>query len=97
MIEDSLNTTFSPTSNLFSFNCTNSIVDAVLLTTWATALLFCPTIFSPVIAFVSNANPVANVNLSKTGVDVSVDSYTARILTTSGTFKDISLSSTLNP
>ncbi len=50
------------------------MVVAVLLTTWPTALLVSPTIFSPTIELLSNANPVANSNLSKVGAEESVDS-----------------------
>ena len=49
------------------------------------------------IAFVINANPDTNFTLSNTGVEFVFDSKTARTLTTSGTLRDISLSSTLNP
>ena len=42
-------------------------------------------------------NPETNFNLSNTGAFVSLDSRTAVTSTTSGTFNDISPSSTLNP
>ena len=42
-------------------------------------------------------NPATNFNLSNTGVLVSFDSRTAISSITSGTFNDISESSTLNP
>ena len=38
-----------------------------------------------------------NDNLSKVGLEVSLDSYTATTFATSQTFKEISLSCTLNP
>ena len=83
---------------MFPLRYTKSISLAEdLFTIWPIALLFLPIIFSPTIEFVSNANPPTNVNRSKLGVFASLDSNTARIFTTSGTFNDISLSSTLNP
>ena len=47
--------------------------------------------------FVSRLRPLTKVNLSKTGVDVFFDSYTAITLTASGVLSDISSSSTLKP
>ena len=66
-------------------------------TSWPIALLSFPTISSPTIAFVFKFSPATNFNLSNVGVLVSFDSRTATTSTTSGTFNDISLSSTLNP
>ena len=67
------------------------------LTICPIALLSLPFICSPIIVLAFNANPETNINLSRTGVFVSLDSYIARTFTTSGTFNDISSSSTLNP
>ena len=61
------------------------------------ALLSVPTIFSPITAVVFKDKPDTNVRPSSVGIAVSFYSYTARIFITSGTFKDISLSSTLKP
>ena len=83
--------------NWFPFKYTKSTVFAVLLTIWPIARLSLPIIFSPIIESVFNVDPETNVSLSKTGVSVSLDSYIATIFTTSGTFKDISSSSTLIP
>ena len=80
-----------------SFRYIKSIVFDVLLTICPIARLSWPTIFSPIIVFVSNPNPDTNVSLSKTGVAVFLDSNIAIIFTTSGTFNDISSSSTLKP
>ena len=66
-------------------------------TIWPTALLSLPTTNSPLIAFWLRFNPDTNFNLSKTGAFVSLDSNIATTFTTSGTFKDISSSSTLRP
>ena len=66
-------------------------------TIWPTARLSWPVIFSPTIALVLRLNPLTNVSLSKTGVDVFFDSRIAMTLATSGVLSDISSSSTLNP
>ena len=63
----------------------------------ATASLLSPIIFSPNIADVSKFKPLGNVNLSSVGESESIDSKTPITFTTSGTFNDISLSSTLKP
>ena len=63
----------------------------------ATASLLSPIIFSPTIAVVSKFKPSGNVSLSSVGELVSIDSKTPTTYTTSGTFSDISLSSTLKP
>ena len=94
---DSSNLTTSPIVNTLSFKYTKSTVFAVRLTIWPIARLSWPFIFSPTIVFVSNPRPETNVSLSKTGVAVFLDSNTAIIFTTSGTFNDISSSSTLIP
>ena len=67
------------------------------LTICPIARLSLPFICSPTILLAFNDNPDTKVSLSKTGVFVSLDSYTAHTFTTSGTFNDISSSSTLNP
>ena len=71
--------------NLLSFKYTKSTVFAVRLTICPIALLSLPFICSPTIVLAFNANPETKINLSKTGVLVSLDSYIARIFTTSGT------------
>ena len=96
-IADSSNLACSPTVNLFAFKYTKLTVFDVRLTTWPIARLSFPTTFSPTITFVLRLRPLTKVNLSNTGVDVFLDSYTATTLTTSGTLRDISSSSTLNP
>ena len=63
----------------------------------ATASLLSPIIFSPSIAVVFKFKPSGNVNLSRVGDSVSIDSNTPITFATSGTFNDISLSSTLKP
>ena len=84
--------------NVFAFRYTKLISVAFgTLTTWPIARLSFPTTFSPITTFVFNPNPDTNLSLSKTGVAVVFDSRTAITLTTSGTFRDISLSSTLTP
>ena len=63
----------------------------------ATASLLSPSILSPTIADVSKFKPLGNVNLSSVGELLSIDSKTPITFATSGTFNDISLSSTLRP
>ena len=89
--------TTSPIVNLLSFKYTKLTVFEVRLTICPIARLSTPFIFSPIIVFVSNPSPDTKVSLSKTAVFVSLDSNTATTLTTSGTFNDISSSSTRNP
>ena len=97
-IFDSSNVTTSPWTNLFSVKYTISTsVDDTNPATCATASLVAPTIFSPNIAFVFKDKPLGRVILSKVGLLVSIDSNTPTIFTTSGQFREISLSSTLNP
>ena len=97
-IEDSSKVTVSPTWKLFAFKGTYPIsVAEGLVTICATALLFLPIIFSPIIAFTSNPKPLTNWSVFKVGVNLFKDSYTFNTFTTSGVFKDISLSSTLKP
>ena len=88
----------SPLEKVLSFRYTYSIsVADTLLTTWPIALLLLPISFSPTTVFVSNARPETNVSLSREAILLSFDSYIAWILTTSGIFNEISVSSTLNP
>ena len=98
MIWDSSKVTVSPTWKLLAFKGTYpiSVVEG-LVTTCATALLFLPVIFSPTIAFTFKPKPLTNWSVFKVGVSLFKDSYTLCTLTTSGVFKDISLSSTLKP
>ena len=97
-IRDSSNLTVSPTINLLAFKYTNptSVVEG-LVTIWPTALLVWPITLSPIIAFTSKPRPLTNCRVSRVGVLVPSDSYTATISTTSGVFREISLSSTLRP
>ena len=95
---DSPKLTISPILNSVDDKSEISIsVAETLLTIWATEPLSLPTIFSPKILLVSNPNPEGNVNLSNVGDKVLSDSYTPIILTASGQFNDISLSSTRKP
>ena len=96
-MEDSWNLTCSPTTKELALRLTISTVVALRLTTWPIARLSWPTTFSPIIASVFRFNPLINFSLSNVGVAVVFDSYTATILTTSGTLSDISSSSTLKP
>ena len=95
---DSSKVTVSPILNLVWVRYTISTwVAEVLFVICAIAPLTDPIIFSPRMDVVSKLNPDMNVNLSKEGAEVSTDSKTPTTLTTSGTFNDISLSSTLKP
>ena len=97
-IFDSSKVTDSPIWNLFCVKYTISIsVAEDWVANCATAPLSAPLTLSPKIDDVLRLNPETKVNLSKTGADVSKDSYTATTSTTSGTFKDISSSSILRP
>ena len=97
-IFDSSNVTTSPWTNLFSVKYTISTsVDDTNPATCAIESLVEPTIFSPNIAFVFKDKPLGRVILSKVGLLVSIDSNTPTMFTTSGQFREISLSSTLNP
>ena len=63
----------------------------------ATAPLVAPLIFSPKTVVVFSDNPLTKTNLSNIGSAKLTDSNTPTTLNTSGVFKDISLSWTLNP
>ena len=93
LILDSSKVTFSLSTNLLAFKYTIPIVFADGLdTTLAIALLDCPIIFSPMIAFVSTLAIELKFKVSNTGSEVFKDSYTAITFTTSGYFRQISSS-----
>ena len=97
-IFDSSNVTNSPNVNWLSVKyAISTFSPSTLVTNWATAPLSCPIIFSPTTVFVFKDKPETVVSLSRVGSFSSWDSRTETILTTSGTFNDISLSSILNP
>ena len=83
--------------NLLPFKYTNVTVFEVAETIWPIARLLSPLINSPTITLVFKLNPETKVSESKTGVAVVFDSKTPITFPTSGTFKDISSSSILNP
>ena len=75
----------------------STCVADVLSVNCAIAPLREPIIFSPKTDAVLRLRPEINVNLSKDGAAVFKDSNTPTTLITSGTLRDISLSSTLKP
>ena len=98
VISDSVNLITSPTSNLLLLRYTNStLVSLIMFVIWTAVPLSVPRISSPNNAFEVRVNPDGIEILSKIGADVFNDSYTPITLATSGTFKEISLSSTLRP
>ena len=93
-----MNNTTSPIANLVDDNITASTsVADTLPTICATAPVMSPNNNSPNTLWLSNDNPDGKTNLSKVGAKLFKDSNTPIIFTASGLFKDISLSSTLNP
>ena len=84
----------NPTDDMIE---TSISVADILPTICATAPVSSPYILSPNIDAVSKDKPDGNWNLSNVGESVLSDSYTPTILTASGTFNEISLSSTRNP
>ena len=73
------------------------VVAFVCPTKTATAPLVAPLILSPKTVVVLSDKPLTKTNLSKIGSARLTDSKTPTTLNTSGVFKDISLSWTLNP
>ena len=97
-IFDSWNVIVSPKTNLVSVKYATSTFSAsTLVINWAAAPLSDPIILSPSIVLVFRERPYIVVILSKVGLLLSLDSNIDTTFTTSGVFKDISLSSILNP
>ena len=97
-IFDSSNLINSPKTNWLSVKyAISTFSPSTLVTNCATAPLSSPIIFSPTTVFVFKDKPETVVNLSRVGSFSSWDSKIDTMLTTSGTFNDISLSSILNP
>ena len=98
VILDSSNVIDSPITNFAWVSLTISTVVAfVCPAKIATAPLVAPLIFSPKTVVVFSDNPLTKTNLSNIGSAKLTDSNTPTTLNTSGVFKDISLSWTLNP
>ena len=98
MILDSSNVIDSPIINCAWVTLTISrVVALVCPAKIAIAPLSAPLIFSPRTVVVFSDSPLTKTNLSNTGSAKLTDSNTPTTLKTSGVFKDISLSWTLNP
>ena len=98
VIFDSTKVIDSPIINFFCVNLTISTVVAFSCPAkTAIAPLSAPFIFSPKTVTVLSDNPLTKTSLSNTGSTKLTDSNTPTTLNTSGVFKDISLSWTLNP
>ena len=96
-IPDDWNVAISSLSNLISFVYTILTEPAALETTFAVAPLVSPTTNSPWIVSVNSADLLIRLILGRLASPVVLDSYIPKTLTTSGRFKDISLSWTLVP
>ena len=95
---DSWNVITSPSVNWVSVKyATSTFSPSTLVINCATAPLSEPIIFSPSMVLVFKESPDTVVILSKVGSLLFLDSKTETIFTTSGAFKDISLSSILKP